>query len=438
MLRSGISAIVLITLLAAQPAGAAELEGRAGLPADTFAPGPPSGAQIEEDEVNGRNPPFSSQPVQGFSAVIDAGGDSYWALSDNGFGSKDNSADFLLRVYRIRPDFETGRTPAQETGSSGISVEDFISLRDPNGYIPFPIVNEDTGERLLTGADFDPESVRRDSRGDLWFGEEFGPFLLHTDATGRVLEAPIPLPGVESPQNPAVESEDAANLPTSQGFEGMAISPDGDTLYPMLEGALESDPDQRRRYIYEFDIGRGVYTGERWQYRVEDPGYAIGDLTALDENRLVVIERDNKSGREAQFKKIYLIDLRRTTEEGFLIKDEALDLLRVPDPELISLPGDEETIGLGNPFSFPFQTIESLLPLGDGRLLVLNDNNYPFSTGRNSGEQPADTEAIVVRVGASGLPGTGGVTPGAVLFKIGLLGGGAGLFIVGYRLRRRV
>ena len=75
MLRSGISAMVLITLLAtllaAQPAGAAELEGWAVLPAYTFAPGPPSGAQIEEDEVNGRNPPFSSQPVQGFSAVID-------------------------------------------------------------------------------------------------------------------------------------------------------------------------------------------------------------------------------------------------------------------------------------------------------------------------------------------------------------------------------
>ena len=36
----------------------------------------------------------------------------------------------------------------------------------------------------------------------LWFGDEFGPFLLHTDASGTVLEAPIPLPGVQSPQNP--------------------------------------------------------------------------------------------------------------------------------------------------------------------------------------------------------------------------------------------
>ena len=65
--------------------------------------------------------------------------------------------------------------------------------------MPFEIVNEDTDQRLLTGGDFDIESFRIGRRGDLWFGNEFGPFLLHTDLTGRVLEAPIPLPDVKSP-----------------------------------------------------------------------------------------------------------------------------------------------------------------------------------------------------------------------------------------------
>jgi hypothetical protein len=45
--------------------------------------------------------------------------------------------------------------------------------------------------RYLTGADFDIESVREAHDGTLWFGDEFGPFLLHTDASGKVLEAPI-------------------------------------------------------------------------------------------------------------------------------------------------------------------------------------------------------------------------------------------------------
>ena len=60
---------------------------------------------------------------------------------------------------------------------------------------------------------------------------------------------------------------------------------------------------------------------------------------------------------------------------------------------------DFDPIGLGDPFAFPFQSIESVLPLGGDRLLVLNDNNYPFSAGRRPGV-PDDTEAIVIQVPA--------------------------------------
>jgi hypothetical protein len=33
-------------------------------------------------------------------------------------------------------------------------------------------------------------SLQRTVDGTLWFGDEFGPFLLHTDLTGKVLEPP--------------------------------------------------------------------------------------------------------------------------------------------------------------------------------------------------------------------------------------------------------
>ena len=68
-----------VNLLWASPAVAqtpeTTLEGRAVLPADTFAPGPPSGSGLDADEVvGGREPPFEGQPVGGVSAVVDAGG----------------------------------------------------------------------------------------------------------------------------------------------------------------------------------------------------------------------------------------------------------------------------------------------------------------------------------------------------------------------------
>ena len=204
----------------ADAAGEATLLGRAILPANAYQPGPPSGAFITPD--TGVTPPFPSQPLPGFSAILDAGRGTFWAMPDNGYGTKANSGDFLLRVYHIRPDFRTAGG-----GSGAVAVLGFVELHDPDGRIPFALTRAD---RRLTGADFDPESVRRDKRGDFWFGDEFGPFILHTDATGRVLEAPIPLPGVQSPQNPYLPSPDPWTLRARRGFEGMALTPDGKRL----------------------------------------------------------------------------------------------------------------------------------------------------------------------------------------------------------------
>jgi hypothetical protein len=386
---------VALALAVAAPAGAHHggdrptLEARAVLPAETYAPGPVSGTLLGTAPINGITPPFPSQPVQGFSAVLAAGHGELWAMPDNGYGAEENSKDFLLRVYRIAPEFETARG-----GDGTIDVRGHIGLSDPDGHVPFAIERAD---RQLTGGDFDIESMRIDRRGDFWFGDEFGPWLLHTDRTGRVLEPPVELPGVKSPQNPPVAPfNPEPTLRRSHGFEGMAISPSGRTLYPMLEGPLIADPDQTRRFIHEYRIGSG-YTGRTWQYRVESAGHAIGDLTRLDRKRFVVIERDNEQGAAARFKRIYLVDLRRTGGDGFLRKRELVDLLHIADPAGISLPAQPGDIGLGTEFSFPFQTIEDVLPLGRKRLLVLNDNNFPFSSGRHPG-QPDPNEAVVIRV----------------------------------------
>jgi len=163
-----------------------QLEGFALLPADTFAEGPPAGEDISG---NGRTGPFESQPVQGFSGVQFASNDSYWFLSDNGFGSKTNSSDYLLRIYELDPSFN-----GVEDGDSSVEVLNFIQLSDPDNKVPFEIQNEGTSDRLLTGADFDTESFVFAADGTIWVGEEFGPYLLHFDATGKLLDAPIPTP----------------------------------------------------------------------------------------------------------------------------------------------------------------------------------------------------------------------------------------------------
>ncbi|WP_204266586.1 esterase-like activity of phytase family protein, partial [Escherichia coli] len=72
----------------------------------------------------------------------------------------------------------------------------------------------------------------------------------------------------------------------SKGFEGMASSPDGSKLYPMLEGALwdsekqdyESVEGKRAARILEFDVKKQQWTGRSWLYVFEDNQNAIGDF----------------------------------------------------------------------------------------------------------------------------------------------------------------
>jgi hypothetical protein len=376
------AAVAGLSVAAPAHAGQPTLVARALLPADATSPAPfPGVANIDPAPA-----PGSSQPVGGFSALLDAPGrDTYWAMPDNGFGNKANSRSFLLRLYKVRADWETAHG-----GRGDVRIVDVITLHDPDHRIPFAIVDDVTGDRLLTGGDFDIESVRVDRHGDLWFGDEFGPFLLHTNRTGRVLEAPIALPDVKSPDYPPdypAPFAGPANLNSSNGFEGMALSADGTTLYPTLEGPVKGDDPQTRR-MYAFDLATHRYTGTRRSYRVGVPGdpttagLLLSDLSALDATHLVSLERDNNQGVAARWKRGFVVDLAHTAPDGSLAKRQVVDLLDLRDGAGISLPGRPGDIGLGDPFSMPYVTIEAVLPLGGNRLGIVNDTNFG-STGRN-------------------------------------------------------
>ncbi|MBW4639737.1 MAG: esterase-like activity of phytase family protein [Gloeocapsa sp. UFS-A4-WI-NPMV-4B04] len=365
-----------------------ELTGFAKLPADTFASGPPSG-QYNDDGSLKPEPRFEAQPVQGFSGVQFAEQNSYWFLSDNGFGTKLNSQDYLLRLHRVDSNFR-----GDEGGDGSVDVINFIQFSDPDRKVPFAIKNEDTSDRLLTGFDFDVESFVIASDSTFWVGEEFGPYLLHFDVTGKLLEAPIPTQSfgtdnlVRSPDNPDVlTGEETANLQRSRGYEGLAISPDKTKLYPLLEGTVTGDPEDALR-IYEFDLASKQFTGIKGLYRKQNPDNAIGDFTVINENEFLVIERDNLSGDAAQFKKIFKIDLSQQDANGYVAKEEVGDLLTISDP--LDLNGDSST-----KFRFPFVTIEDVLVVDKNTILVANDNNYPGTGGRSSTE-PDQNEILLL------------------------------------------
>jgi hypothetical protein len=85
-----------------------------------------------------------------------------------------------------------------------------------------------------------------------------------------------------------------------------------------------------------------------------------------------------------------------------MLKRPLVNLLDLADPALISLPARPGDLGLGDPFSMPYQTIEAVLPMDRGRLAIVNDTNFG-SLGRNP-DLPDYSDFIVVRL-PGGHPG---------------------------------
>ncbi|MDQ8023358.1 MAG: esterase-like activity of phytase family protein [Moraxellaceae bacterium] len=434
----GAAALATAPLHAQDKAFPATLAGHVVIPARSFVTPPgdapadfrlsgkfTTGKRVEDAESvvglsagrpTGVSVPFRGQPLQGHSGIKRMGDGSYWVLTDNGFGAKNNSADSMLFLNRYTLDFKSGSAQRRE----------IVYLQDPDRKVPFRIVHEGTKERYLTGADFDTESFQL-AGGALWIGDEFGPWLIKVDMKGRVqavFDTLVDGKPVRSPDNPAVASPAAPNatasfeIRRSKGFEGMASSPDGSKLYALLEGPAwdattkDSEKLDGREYlrVLEFDVKSERWTGRHWKYLLEKNGLAIGDFNMIDNTTGLIIERDNGEGTEARacaqgatdttrcfkdtakFKRVYKVEMTDANVGGPLRKIGYIDLMNIADPQkLARKPLDNGAL------AFPFFTIENVDVVDASHIVIGNDNNLPFSSSRDP-NQADDNEFILLEV----------------------------------------
>lgn len=446
MFRAGLLAGVAACLIAcSQPAFAqqeypATLTGHAVLPAGSFLPAPSdvpadlksSGKYTTARRVDaagtvmgksyeretGVKLPFEGQPRQGHSGIKVMPDGTYWIISDNGFGSKANSPDSMLYLNRYRIDWASGKWEALET----------IFLHDPDRRVPFRITHEGTDRRYLTGSDFDTEGFQ--IVGDsLWIGDEFGPYVLKADLSGKILAVfdtladgkPVRSPEHWQVQSPAVPngSYTNVNLRRSKGFEGFAGSKDGRFVYGLLEGPLwdaerkdwERVDGKEAARILEFDVAAGKWTGRFWMYPFETNGYAIGDFNMIDATTALVIERDNGEGTAdkacaqgvrgtdcfpdlAKFKRVYKIEMSDAQVGKPIRKIGYIDLMKIKDPN-----GKARKPLNDGVLTFPFFTIENVDVVDARHIIVGNDNNLPFSSSRDPNKAD-DNELVVLEVEA--------------------------------------
>lgn len=420
----------------------AKLVGHALLPANTIIPAPADapadlkvsgkfvtpGKRVEAlgtvvgtsgGRPTGLSTPFSGQPVQGFSGIRSLGNGEFLVLTDNGFGTKANSPDAALFFHRLKADFAGGKIERLAT----------TFLHDPDKKVPFRIVHEGTDKRYLTGADFDPESIQPIG-GKYWIGEEFGPYLIRVDANGKVeavFETFADGKPVRSPDHYAVTTPGAPDAPLpvafnarrSKGFEGMAQSPDGRFLYPLLEGPLwnaetkanEQVDGKDALRILEFDVANEKWTGRSWFFPLEDKVNAIGDFNMIDGTTALIIERDNGEGTAdkacaagqkgpdcfhdlAKFKRIVKIEMTDANVGKSVRKVGYIDLMKIADPDKKAKQGAIDGV-----LPFPFFTIENVdvVDRAGGIIVVGNDNNLPFSSSRDP-KKADDNELVLLSV----------------------------------------
>ena len=248
--------------------------------------------------------------------------------------------------------------------------------------------------------------------GTFWVGEEFGPYLLHFDAEGQLLSAPVRHPVLRAPQNPQNtrgESGEPAELARlriddAQRRRQQAVS--HDRGFDRLRARQTAARDLRVRHAaasgtrgasfkYAKDSSDSITGGTNNATNV----FITGDMTHVAGDRYIIIERDDfqgppSSAKPPRQKKLYLIDLSEVDRSTGLLKKRLLvDLLDIDDPKDIGGPLAEIP---AKKFNFPLQSVESVTPVDAFTLLVGLDNNYPGGNGRVPGT-PDGTEIITLR-----------------------------------------
>ncbi|HET8622077.1 MAG TPA: esterase-like activity of phytase family protein [Gemmatimonadales bacterium] len=158
---------------------------------------------------------------------------------------------------------------------------------------------------------FDPEGLVRLPDGSFWVSDEYGPYLLQVDPSGRERARVSPFGGARP--LPAVLGRRRPNC----GMEGLTILPNGGTLAGIMQCALDNPPPggrhNRLTRLLLYDTRTGL--SRQYLHLLDHDTYLNSEIAALDSHRFLVIERDLRwPGQPGAFKRIHLIDIGGATD----------------------------------------------------------------------------------------------------------------------------
>ena len=342
-------------------------------------PGPPSGALADAGQRAHRAVPRPGHPraSPGWSTTATARSGRCPTTASAPRPTRPTSC---CACTTSRPDWETAGG-----GAGAIEVGEFISLRDPDRRIPFPIVNEATPERLLTGGDFDIESVVRCPRRHVLDRRGVRPVPApRRRAPARCSRRRSSSPTASRRPNPYLQPGETPRVRSSRGLRGdgrrrataaactrssRARSPT--TRSPAAGSSTSSTPAPSRT------------PAAPGSTRPTPTPTSSATPSSVGNGQLVLIERDDFEGPASVTKRLYEIDLRRTDADGFVAQGaRRRPAARSPTPTGIGTAASPGALRRRRSVRRSrCSRSRSVVQLRDGRLLVGNDNNYPGSNG---------------------------------------------------------
>jgi len=260
------------------------------------------------------------------------------------------------------------------------------------------------------GSDYDPfgadlESVLRDGNGNLWMVDEYRPAIYQFDAAGTLLNRFVPqgtaAQANEANPGSAFESGDfgTETLPadyltrrSNRGFEGAALDSETGVFYAFIQTPL-SNPNRAasdRSSIIRM-LGIGAATGtpvSEYVYVLQQPEVGdsvdkIGDAVFAKDGKFFVVERDSDPSSTGQ-KFVFEVDIKGAT--NVLGRDFGDTTLEQQTPDSLAALGIQsvnknKVINLPSIGYMPTDKTEGLALLPDGRLAVLNDNDFGVVEG---------------------------------------------------------
>jgi hypothetical protein len=189
-------------------------------------------------------------------------------------------------------------------------------------------------------ARLDPESIRVSNDGaNVFISDEYGPYIYRFNRKTGQRTVVIATPDSFAVSNLSAigDNEISGNISgrvANKGMEGLAISPDGTTLFGAMQSPLLQDGGTNGAYtrILRVDLITGATS--QYAYKLTNIGSAskpkyptISDIVAINDHEFLVDERDGKGlgdGSTAVFKKLFHIDLNGAADVSFFSGADAL------------------------------------------------------------------------------------------------------------------